>query len=493
MRDQLFHLPPHSTLTLQAQVRAMLVGAILDGHIPSGAPVPSPRKLAEQIRVARNTVVLAYQQLVDEGYLIARERSGYYVAEDILMGRVSRPEPSSAAGHAKVDWTARLPDRLAQLRNIVKPRDWQRYPYPFIYGQLDPQLFPSDDWRECCRQALSTLAIQDWAPDHFDSDDPLLIEQLHTRLLPRRGIWATPEEILVTIGAQHALYILASLLFSGKTVGIEEPGYPDARNIFSLHAERIVPLPVDEQGLIINERLDNCDYVYVTPSHQSPSTATLPLERRRALLQRAEQADFIVIEDDYESETNYAGQPIPALKSLDSAERVIYVGSLSKVLAPGLRLGYMVGSEELIYEARGLRRLMLRHPPANNERAIALFIARGHHDSLIRRLNHAFEPRWRVLGEALRHYLPESARIPSFGGTSYWVQGPNDLDCRRLQREAAQQGILIEPGDVFFMVEPAPLNFFRLGFSAISVDRIETGVKKLAELLRSQSSASGAA
>jgi GntR family transcriptional regulator/MocR family aminotransferase len=145
----------------------------------------------------------------------------------------------------------------------------------------------------------------------------------------------------------------------------------------------------------------------------------------------------------------------------------------------------MVGDEELIYQARGLRRLMLRHPPANNERAIALFLARGHHDSLIRRLNHAFELRWRILGEALSRYLPESSRPPTFGGTSYWVEATAGLDCRRLQREAAQQGILIEPGDVFFRSKPIPLNYFRLGFSAIPVDRIEAGIKCLAKLVQS--------
>ncbi|MEZ5590241.1 MAG: PLP-dependent aminotransferase family protein [Gammaproteobacteria bacterium] len=167
-----------------------------------------------------------------------------------------------------------------------------------------------------------------------------MIEQLHTRLLPRRGVWAEPEEILVTVGAQHALYLLASLLLSGKTIGMEEPGYPDARNIFELHAAQIVPLPVDAQGLQMGAALDACDYVYVTPSHQSPTTVTLSLERRQALLERARQRGFVIIEDDYESETNYAGQPIPALKSLDNEGRVIYVGSLSKTLAPGLRQLY---------------------------------------------------------------------------------------------------------------------------------------------------------
>lgn len=484
MREHLFHLPAHSALTLQAQVRALLVGVILDGHIPSGAPVPSPRKLAEQLKVARNTVVLAYQQLIEEGYLEARERRGYFVAEDVLAGRVlARPE--SAPSTTCVDWSARLPGKFTRLRNIVKPRDWQRYPFPFVYGQLDPALFPSEDWRECCRQALSALAIQDWAPDHFDSDDALLIEQLHTRLLPRRGVWAAPEEVLVTLGAQHALYLLAYLLCEGKTIGLEEPGYPDARNIFAVHSQNIVPLAMDDQGLIVDKQLDGCDYIYLTPSHQSPSTVTLSLERRRALLQRAEQADFVIIEDDYESETNYTGKSIPALKSLDTSQRVIYVGSLSKILAPGLRLGYMVGNEELIYEARCLRRLMLRHPPANNERAIGLFIANGHHDSLVRRLNHAFEPRWQAMGTAIKQYLPGSTRQPSFGGTSYWIAGPAELDCHRLQREAAQHGVLIEPGDVFFMAK-SQLNYFRLGFSAISVNQIKAGIQTLAEVMKQQ-------
>lgn len=492
MRDQLFHLPEKSTLTLQLQVREMLIKAILDEHIPEGAPVPSPRKLSEQLHVARNTVVLAYQQLVDEGYLQARERSGYFVAADALQNglystvpRVSKDNPADKTPTVALDWSQRfVNDTLSGQRNIIKPRDWLTYPYPFIYGQIDPKLFPSADWRDCCRQALSNPAIQDWSADHYDSDDPLLLEQLRTRLLPRRGVWADASEILVTMGAQHALYTLSSLLLQGKTIGIEEPGYPDARNIFALHAAQLIALPVDANGLVIGEHLQQCDYIYITPSHHSPSTVTLSLERRHALLDCARDYDFVVLEDDYESETNYAGQPIPALKSLDREGRVVYIGSLSKTLAPGLRLGYMVADEELIHEARSLRRLMLRHPPANNEHAIGLFLARGHYDSLIRRLNHAFSQRFQVMGDALSRYLPQSTRPPSFGGTSYWVQGPASLDSRRLQREAAQQGILIEPGDVFFMRQPLPLNYFRLGFSAIALDKIDEGVQQLAALVR---------
>ncbi len=209
----------------------------------------------------------------------------------------------------------------------------------------------------------------------------------------------------------------------------------------------------------------------------------MPLERRHQLLARSVDSDFVIIEDDYESEFNFMGQPTPALKSLDHSNRVVYVGSLSKTLAPGLRLGYMVGPKELIDEARALRRLMLRHPPANNERAVALFLSLGHHDSLVRRLSHAYKERWQVMGEALARHLPESARMPAFGGTSYWVKGPADLDARVLSERAADRGILIEPGDVFFFSDDPPRNFFRMGFSSIPVDRIEPGIEILAGIV----------
>ena len=213
----------------------------------------------------------------------------------------------------------------------------------------------------------------------------------------------------------------------------------------------------------------------------------MDVARRRALLADAQAHDFIIIEDDYESEANYVEKPTPALKSLDHAARVIYVGSLSKTLAPGLRLGYMVAAPELIEEARALRRLMLRHPPANNEQAVALFLARGHHDSLVRRLRHAYKERWQAMGEALNRHLPESTRIPPFGGTAYWVEGPAGLDAQALAEAAMREQILLEPGDVFFQRTPAPRNFFRLGFSSIATDRIEEGVARLAQLAKRMS------
>ncbi len=497
MRDSIFHFERRPNLSIQGQIREMLVAAILERQLPPGAPLPSSRRMAKTLGVSRNTVVLAYQSLVDDGFLQSRERSGFYVNPEILKGRAAEP-PAKAPpapdrrSPAALDWARRMRVVPTGQTNIEKPTDWPAYPYPFIYGQVDQSLFPIAQWRECSRQALGRRGMDAWTGDAVAADDPLLIEQIRTRLLPRRGIMARADEILVTMGAQNALYILAALLAPPDTrIAIEDPGYPDVRNIFRLKTTNILPVPVDAQGLPVDARLPAADLVFVTPSHQSPTTVTLPKDRRRALLERAGRDDFLIIEDDYEWETNYVAEPTPALKSMDTDGRVIYVGSLSKTLFPGLRLGYLVAPAPLIAEARALRRLMLRHAPNNNQRTAALFLSLGHHDSLVHRLNKAYRERWQAMGEALETHLPGWSRAPAFGGTSYWVTGPGRLDACQLAERALDDGVIIEPGQVMFAEPadggPAPKNHFRLGFSSIATERIEPGVALLAQTIKRES------
>lgn len=461
--------------------------AITRGHLAPGAAMPSGRKLAEQLKVARNTVVLTYQQLLDEGFIVARERSGFYVSEDVLSGFVRAPESESdklLQNQSKTDWSTKLsffPDSFPYLH---KPQDWQRFPYPFVYGQFDKKLFPIADWRDCCREAAGVAAIHNWASDHVDRDSEPLVEQVHTKLLPRRGIWADRDEILITVGAQNAIFLAAQLLLkSNHTIGMENPGYVDARNTFLTQTQHIELLDIDEQGMVIDERLANCQCVYTTPSHQFPTTYTMSKARRLALLEQANLHDFIVIEDDYESEFNYAAEPIPALKSLDTEGRVIYVGSLSKTLAPGIRLGYMVAPREFIRQAKALRRIMLRHPPSNNQFIIAQFLKRGYHDALIRRTSHTLFHRSKIMKTLLDEHFPGGTQKPDFGGSSFWVRGPEGLDCRILSEAAKQRGILIESGDTFFYPGTEKLNYFRLGFSSINIEQIKAGLPLLSELL----------
>ncbi len=484
MRESLFQLPDAGKLSLQAQIREVLVSAILGGQLPVSDRIPSSRQMARQLGVSRNTVVLAYQGLIDDGYIVARERSGYYVNEEMLNGRVQSPSFDGPDDLSEPDWAARFRVHPSVQDNIHKPADWQEYPYPFIYGQVDHTLFPIAEWRECNRQALGKQWLDAWTGDFRDRDDPMLIEQIRTRILPRRGIMAKEDEILVTLGAQNALYLLASLLVTRNTVvAMEEPGYPDVRNIFRLRSDRLMPIPLDSRGLIIDERLSRADIVFTTPSHQFPTTVTMPRDRRMELLEAARLHDLVVVEDDYEFETNYVGEPCPALKSMDREGRVIYVGSLSKTLFPGLRMGFLVGPKQLVDELRALRRLMVRHTPSNNQRAAALFLSLGYHDALIKRLERAYKVRWEEMGKALATCLPESSRMPTFGGSSYWVTGPRGLDSDLLALEALNAGIIIEPGRIYFSDPDGAGRHFRLGFSSIDSTMIESGVRRLAELI----------
>ncbi len=489
MRDSLFQVERQEMTSLQAQIREMLVSAMLSGQMPPGAPIPSTRTMAKRLKVSRNTVMLAYQALASDGYLEARERSGFYVADHVRRsGFEDSSEPPATAPARKqsnVDWESKFRVLPSGQRNITKPANWHEYPYPFIYGQADAALFPIAAWRDCTRQAMNRKWMDAWTSDRFNADDPMLIDQIHQRILPRRGIMADRDEILVTLGAQNALYLVASMLIKpGDKVAVEDPGYPDIRNIFALKTDRIATAKLDNEGLVIDDVIAGSKLVFTTPSHQFPTNVTMSSARRKQLLAWAEENDSLIVEDDYEFETNYSSDPTPALKSRDINGRVIYIGSLSKSLMPGLRMGFVVGPRRLIDELRALRRLMFRHPPGNNQRVVALFLALGHHDALIGRLHRAYQARWKAMGEALETYLPGWARSPGFGGTSYWVAGPQGLDATELARKAMDDGIIIEPGDVFFEDPGTNRNHFRLGFSSIPEERIAPGIERLANIVR---------
>ena len=481
---------------LQNQIRTMIVDAILEGRLPAGSEVPSSREMSEALGVARNTVVLAYQQLVSKGYLLTRDRSGHLVNPEMANPQLrakSRDKASEGSSGLPAltsltgspNWSERIRSPLGAQRNIVKRSDWQKVPYPFLYGQFDSSLFPTAEWRECCMKALSVADIREWAQDLIFQDDEKLVQEICTKVLPRRGVWATPNEVVVTVGAQHALFMIADLLVSPTScIALEDPCYPDARNIFSLRAGRTISVPVDSHGLVLSDELRAAEMVTVTPSHQCPTTVKMSMSRRQELLKFAEEHDLVVVEDDYEAESSFSEDPSPALKSIDRSGRVLYVGSLSKTFAPGLRLGYIVGPSELIHELRGLRRLMVRHPSAFIQRAFALFISLGHLDSMIKRQTHIFRQRSAALQESLKQLIPELLVTPSYGGSSIWVEGPSGFNSKDFARRLEREGVLIEPGDVFFQ-DASKVAFFRMGFSAINSERIGYGVEAMARVFYS--------
>ena len=256
MRDWLVHIKRSENSSLQMQIREALVSAILDQQLAREEPIPSTRKMAKSLSVSRNTVVLAYQGLLDDGFLVAKERSGYYVAEKAGLIRFCRSaalRQSPTARRRRLTGPAASRKIPAAQENISKPLNWQSYTYPFIYGQVDHTLFPVAEWRDCTRQALGKKWLGTWTNDTWAHDDPMLVEHIRRRILPRRGIMATDDEILITLGAQNALYLLTSLLVDENTrVAMEEPGYPDVRNIFQLKTKHVALVPVDDHGLTLN-------------------------------------------------------------------------------------------------------------------------------------------------------------------------------------------------------------------------------------------------
>jgi GntR family transcriptional regulator/MocR family aminotransferase len=437
--------------------------------------------------VSRTTVTKAYESLVDERVLVARERSGYYVSANMFphITTRSKAEADKAArvNDRSIRWQEKFACRPLLQNNISKPKNWYEYRYPFIYGQPEPSIFPINEWRRCCSDVHTKNHSVRWMLDSVEDDCPGLIHYLLKDLLPRRGIYASDQEIVLTLGAQHALFLIAGLFLNENTaIGMEEPGYVDARNIFSLSNARVVPLTIDRYGLEVTDEIRQCDYLYVTPSHQSPTTAIMPEARRRLLLEAAHDSDIIIIEDDYDSEINFVKAPLPALKNYAN-ERVLYVGSLSKTLSPSVRVGYVVAPEACIRELKALRRLMVRHLPKSVLFAVSSFVQREHYDAYLCRLHKHLQEKWECMFFNLNKYLPGSLIQKPQGGVSFWLKTTSRLDALTLQQEAAKQGILIEPGQMFYMNPNPPLTYFRLGFGAIGLDRIPEGIGKLASIM----------
>jgi GntR family transcriptional regulator/MocR family aminotransferase len=366
------------------------------------------------------------------------------------------------------------------------PADWQQHPFPFIEGYFDKSLYPAAQWREASRMALGTRIIHEGTVTEGNADDPALIEEIRTKMLPRRGISAAPDEILITLGEQNALYILIRLLADRSVcVAMEEPGNPRLRQLLNQSGARLIAQPVDEHGMVINSRLRDAQIIYVTPSHQVPTAVTMPNERRTALLKMAAACDQLIIEDDFEHEHNYLGQPHAALRSMDKENRVIYVSGLPKVLAPGLRIGYIVAARELIREARRLRQMMIGRPSMINQRTAAYFLSLGHYDTFMTRLHKIMGERWDALRQALNHYhRGTEITHPTQGGTALWVESPEHVDVRMLVEEAAKRGILVEPDNHYYSGHRHSRNFFRMGVTSIPKENIREGINKLEQLIR---------
>jgi GntR family transcriptional regulator/MocR family aminotransferase len=480
-------LDPTGQLPMHRQLYQRLRAAILAGELTAGTRLPSTRSLAAELAVSRTTALTAYQQLRDEGYLDGQVGAGTTVAQLSGPGLAlpasahaapqAPPRPALSARGAMMAgdrWRLRPPDSFgAGLRA-----------FPLGVPALDA--FPHPVWtriltRRARRSLGGLLGYQDVAGYR-----PLR-EAIAAYLGMARGVRCTPDRILVVGGAQAGLDLAARLLLDpGDPAWVEDPGYYGARGALVGAGARLVPVPVDSDGLDVaaGQRYEpGARLAYVTPSHQFPVGVTMSLPRRLALLAWANQVGAFVLEDDYESEYRYVGRPLPALQGLDEAGRVVYVGSFSKVLFPSLRIGYLVVPDGLMDAFTAAQRLSHIHVPALEQAVLADFLAEGHFGRHLRRMRALYAARGAALIRAIRRAAGGALEVRSAHAGLHLVGWlPTGTDDRAVAARAAQHGVQAQPLSAHAL-QPLSRGGLLLGYAAVAQPEIEQGARRLAAAL----------
>jgi GntR family transcriptional regulator/MocR family aminotransferase len=431
------------------QISHSVVEGIKSGRLPPGTPIPGTRKLAATLSVHRKTVIRAYDELVAEGWITSSPRWGMFVSPAI-------PEVQLGAATGRHD-----PNRVgfSLRRPLTRVGPIQASPGVLNMGSRpDMRLAPRTALARAYRRALT------WSPESLlGYSDPRghadLRRALSAMLNSTRGMSTKADDLLVTRGSQMALYLAARVLLEpGDAIAVENLGYPPAWEAFRQAGGRLIPVPVDDEGLRVDaldalSRKNKLKAVYVTPHHQFPTMVTLTAGRRLALLEPARRRRFAIIEDDYDHEFHYRGRPVLPLASMDRRGSVIYVGTLSKVLAPGLRLGY-VAAPRPVLEQMTTHRVYVDHQGDHVlERALADLMEDGEVQRHIRRARRIYLERQGEAVAGLRNVLGDalSLEVPA-GGTTIWARVRAGIDPAQWTARAAERGVLFRPG-VFFSVD----------------------------------------
>jgi GntR family transcriptional regulator/MocR family aminotransferase len=480
-------LDDRSKAPLFRQLYEGMRGAVLSGQLGAGARLPATRTLACELGVSRNTVVNAYEQLLAEGYLVGRIGSGTYVAptlpDDLLQARAQPAPPRRPVRTGRV--LSRLGAILATAPRSVGIHDGRARPFCTGVPALDA--FPGDVWMR-----LMKKYVQATPGELLDYGDPAgygpLREAIAAYIRTARAVCCDADQVIVVSGTQQAVDLIARVLLDpGDTVWLEEPGYLGARGAFLGAGVRVLPVPVDAEGLNVAEaegRHAGARLCYVTPSHQYPLGVTMSLARRLALLDWARRAGAWIVEDDYDSEFRYAGRPLASLQGLDRDQRVIYLGTFSKVLAPALRLGYLVAPADLVDAFVAARALTDHHSPSLPQAVLADFIREGYLARHIRRMRTLYAERQDALLKAARRELDGLLSVaPAEIGLHLLGWLPEGVDDREASRRAGVLGVEVPPLSAY-RLKPGGRGGLLLGYAATPPRQIRDGVRRLATALQ---------
>ncbi len=484
--DLAITLNNNSSKPLHQQLYEQLRQAILTGRLTPGERIPSTRFLAESLSISRFTVTTSYEQLLSEGYLETVTGSGTFVCQQI---------PDDLIHSNPIENIKKInpaPIKLSQYGDLVNTKNVPRIPEAklqinFRYGTPALSEFPIKTWRRLLSRYCN--ANLDWL-DY--STEPLGYQPLRKAiahyLTRSRAVNCQPEQILITNGTQQALDLILRLLISPEeTIAIENPGYLSARIIFETQNAYVLPVSVDNSGLIVQELADstqkNIRLVYVTPSHQFPTGAILSLPRRLELLNWAQQSGGLIIEDDYDSEFRYGEKPIPALQGLDKSDSVLYIGTFSKVLFPSLRIGYLVLPKSLVSIFTRAKWLNDRHLPILEQQVLAEFINEGHLERHIRKMRSIYDKRRQVLVKALKKHFGKRAKIlGEKAGIHLMVCFKSNLSDAEIIQKATTVGIGMISANPHYLVNH-PTGEFIFGYGDLTETQLTEGIRRLSGII----------
>jgi GntR family transcriptional regulator / MocR family aminotransferase len=490
---------PARALPLYEQVYEAIREQTVARRLQPGTRLASTRVLAAELGLSRFTLVIAMDRLIAEGYLVTRRGAGTFVVDTLPEQRMravpkgrEAPDKRTAAGPAP-----QLSRRGVSLASVVitGPRYERDEPRPFRPRRPALDVFPAALWARLLRRRWRS-------PRHalLDYGDPAGYRPLRAAIAAHisvtRGLQCTADQVVVTSGAQQAFDILFRLLLDpGDAAWMEEPGYLDVRGALIGAGARIVPVPVDGEGLIVSEgaRLAaDARLAVVSPSHQYPTGATLSASRRAALVAWARDAGAWIVEDDYDSYFRYRGRPVPALQRFDrdsgASPRVLYVGTFSKTMFPSLRLGFCVVPDALVGAAANLRAIADRNSPIADQAALAEFIDDGHYDRHLRRVRLVYQERYDAMRHAFRRELagiitlsPASAGTHVLGRVDGRAHGRERV-AATIARAAAADGLVVFPLSRYCQARP-PADALVLGYGGLTPRRIAAGAERLARVM----------
>src|SRR5579884_42393 len=460
------------------QIYLSLRQAILSGTLRPGERLPSTREMAEKLHVSRTVVLLAYDQLLAEGFLTGRHGSGTFIAEGLSLRQ--RKESTRPA-------KLRLSNFGRYAAETVSPiahsgRRAQSLRYDFAYGQTDTDIFPFAAWRRTLlrNERRTVLRDLDYGPATGNQN---LQEAIAAHVRKSRAVACDPSQVIIVNGAQQAIDLIVRVLLGrGDRVAIEDPQYRGARHALLAAEARLCPVPVDNDGVVTGKLPDRARAAFVTPSHQLPTGAVLTLSRRLELLAWARRQNAVIVEDDYDGEFRYEGQPLESLQGLDQDGRVIYIGTFSRTVFPSLRIGYLIAPAALVPAFTAAKWLSDRHTAALEQATLAEFISSGAYERSLRHVRRRTALRRRMLLDAIAKWLGDRVEITGDGAGAHVALWPREaVDEEAAIAAAAARGVGIYGIAPYYLRRPSRTGFL-LGYSRMRETEIREGISRMSQV-----------